>query len=126
MEKPRITISANIGRYELIAKTFENLEGAKAKKFMESVYEDMTDREVRELAEKYVEIIEKPRVEFDSKGPSGNIYHILGMVQHALKKQHRINDYNTLRDRVFDSKSYAEALKIVREYIDLIDIRGID
>ncbi len=126
MNKPKITISTNMGRYELIAKVLEKLEIAEAKMFMASLYEDMGNSDIRKLAEQYVEIVDKPRVEFDSNGSSGNIYHILGMAQHALRKQHRIADYNLLRDRVFESKSYKDALTIIREYIDLIDIRGIE
>lgn len=124
MQKTKITISASIGRYELIAKIHDNLDEVNAKCFMESIYEDMTDSEVRVLAEQYVEIIDKPKVEFDSKGPSGNIYHILAMVQHSLKKQHRLADYNILQDKVCNSSSYQDVLNIIREYIDLIDIQG--
>ncbi len=128
MQKPRIQLSGNKDRYEVIIKTSMALKenGIDYIKFFEEIYLDSDYKELLELAKQYVEIIEKPIVEFDSKGPSGNIYHILGLVQHALKKQHRITDYNTLRERVFDSKSYADALAIVREYVNLVDIRGID
>ncbi len=124
MQKTKMTIPTNIGRYELIAKVHNSLNEVNAKHFMESIYEDMTDSEVRQLAEQYVEIVDKPRVDFDSKGPSGNIYHILAMARHSLEKQHRIADYNTLRDKVCNSTSYQDALKIISEYIDLIDIQG--
>ncbi|MFI3167516.1 MAG: hypothetical protein R3Y32_05275 [Bacillota bacterium] len=64
----------------------------------------------------------KPIVIIYSKGDSGNTFHILGLCQKQLRKLHRINDYNEMRDRVFDSKSYADALKIIREYVDLVDM----
>lgn len=64
----------------------------------------------------------KPVVYFNSLGQSGNIYFVLGLVQRELRKQRRVNDYNELRDKVFNSKSYAEALSHIREYVDLIDI----
>ncbi len=67
--------------------------------------------------------IQKPRVEFDSQGASGNIYYILGLCSKALRKQQRINDYNQLRDNVFASKSYKDALVIIRKVIDLVDVR---
>lgn len=70
--------------------------------------------------------MKKERVEFDSNGPSGNIYHILGLVQRALKKQQRITDYNTMRDRVFECKSYKNSLEVIREYVDLVDMQGRD
>lgn len=64
----------------------------------------------------------KPVVYFQSKGESGNIYYILGMVQRELRKQRKINDFNELRDRVYNSHSYEEALSVIREYVDLIDL----
>lgn len=66
----------------------------------------------------------KPTVHFNSRGESGNIYWILGAVRTALRKQRRITEYNDLRDRVFASGSYQEALAIIREYVDLIDDDG--
>lgn len=65
--------------------------------------------------------IKKPVVEYNSRGPSGNIYAILGMVQTALRKQRRYTDYNNLRDRVFESHSYQEALDIISETVTLKD-----
>lgn len=59
---------------------------------------------------------------FDRHGPSGNIYYILGMAQKVMKKQRRYTDFNTMRDRVFESKSYEEALAIIAEYVKLIEI----
>jgi len=66
----------------------------------------------------------KPVVYFQSTGQSGNIYHILGLVQRELRKQRRINDFNELRDKVYSSKSYEEALSHIRNYVDLIDLDG--
>ena len=66
----------------------------------------------------------KPVVYFNSRGPSGNIFCILGMVQRELRKKRRINDFNELRDKVTNSHSYKEALSIIREYVDLIDLDG--
>ena len=58
---------------------------------------------------------------FDMNGPSGNIYYILGMAQRVMKKQRRYTDFNTMRDRVFESKSYEDALAIIGEYVNLVD-----
>lgn len=66
--------------------------------------------------------MDKEKVYFDSKGPSGNIYDIIGKAGIVLRKQHRQTDFNTMRDRVFQSHSYQEALTVIREYVDLIDI----
>lgn len=67
--------------------------------------------------------IQKPKVEFDSKGASGNIYYILGLCSKVLRKEQRITDYNQLKDDVFESKSYQDALAIIRKVIDLVDVR---
>lgn len=68
----------------------------------------------------------KPRVEFNSRGASGNIYHILGLVGTALRKQHRITDYNDIYFAVTNSGSYKEALEIIRQKIDLVDLDGLN
>ncbi|MCK9577460.1 MAG: hypothetical protein M0R51_16270 [Clostridia bacterium] len=64
---------------------------------------------------------EKAKVYYDSNGPSGNIYDILGKVGVELRKQRRQTDFNTMRDKVFEAKSYEEALTVIRGYVDLID-----
>ena len=64
----------------------------------------------------------KPTVSYHSRGRSGNIFWILGAVAKALNKQRRITDYNECRDRVFCSGSYGEALSIISEYVELIDL----
>ena len=64
---------------------------------------------------------EKAKVYYDSKGPSGNIYDILGKVGVEFRKQRRQTDFNTMRDKVFEAKSYEEALTVIRGYVDLID-----
>jgi hypothetical protein len=68
----------------------------------------------------------KPVIYFNSRGQSGNIFYILGMVQIELRKQRRINDFNNLSERVHNSHSYKEALSIIRDYADLIDLDGIE
>ena len=62
----------------------------------------------------------KPIVEYDPYGQSGNIYWILGAVSAIMRKQRRIIDYNNLRDRVFEAQSYDEALEIIGEEVTLI------
>ena len=64
----------------------------------------------------------KERVEFHSCGSSGNIYYLLGLCQSVLRRQQRIIDFNTMRDRVFDSESYEDALEVIAEYVELIDL----
>jgi len=66
-------------------------------------------------------MINKPKMEIDISGPDGNIYVILGKASQIMRKLRRINDFNELRDKVFASHSYSEALNHVNEYITLID-----
>lgn len=68
--------------------------------------------------------MKKPIVNFDSQGPSGNIFYILGLVRESLRKQRRIIDYNECWEKVQASGSYEEALRIIREYVELIDVQG--
>ena len=63
---------------------------------------------------------EKPVVEYDPYGHSGNIYWILGEVSAIMKKQRRIIAFNDLRDRVFEAQSYEEALQIIGEEVTLV------
>ena len=67
----------------------------------------------------------KPKVEFNSRGESGNIYRILGMVRTTLQKLHRITDYNEIYFAVTNCGSYKEALDIIRQKIDLVDLDGL-
>jgi hypothetical protein len=63
-------------------------------------------------------------IQFQSTKENGNIFWILGEVSAVMKKQRRITEYNTMRDRVFEAQSYKEALAIIREYVELIDLDG--
>lgn len=66
--------------------------------------------------------MKKPVLRYDSRGESGNIYWLIGALQQIMRKQRRITAYNSLRDRVFAAQSYAEALSIISEEVELIDI----
>ena len=68
--------------------------------------------------------MKKQIVTFNSMGPSGNIYYILGAAREALRRQSRYHDYNEMRDKVLSAGSYKEALAYIREYVDLIDKDG--
>lgn len=61
----------------------------------------------------------KPVVEYDPHGHSGNIYWILGEVSKLMRKQRRYTDFNNLRDRVFEAQSNDEALQIIGEEVTL-------
>ena len=63
----------------------------------------------------------KPIVEYDPRGESGNIFYILATVRNALRKQRRIKDYNDCWEKVQTCKSYEDALKVIREYVTLVE-----
>lgn len=63
----------------------------------------------------------KPIVEYDPNGPSGNIYYILAKVRYVLRKQQKIDEYNKLWEKVQDSKSYQEALGLIKEVVKLVE-----
>ena len=66
----------------------------------------------------------KPRIEFHSRGPEGNIYFILGKTRDALRHERRISDYNDMWERVQKSESSPAALAEIRKTVDLIDLDG--
>jgi hypothetical protein len=62
----------------------------------------------------------KPAVCFDSRGETGNIFFILKLCANSLDS----TSYLKLKEKVLNSKSYTEALGVIREEVDLIDLRG--
>ena len=68
--------------------------------------------------------MKKGRVEFHSRGQTGNIYYIIGMARDIMRRQSRIIEYNEMWEKVQNAHSYTEALKIISEHIDLVDLDG--
>ena len=66
--------------------------------------------------------MERPTIIYDSRGETGNIYYLIGQLQQIMRKQRRYTDFNNLRDRIFESGSYEEALAIIGEEAELVDI----
>ena len=66
--------------------------------------------------------MERPTIIYDSRGETGNIYYLIGQLQQIMRKQCRYTDFNNLRDRIFESGSYEEALAIIGEEVELVDI----
>lgn len=62
------------------------------------------------------------RVLFDRNAPSGNIFYILGMAYSGLLKLGKREEAQTMNDRVMTSGSYEEALKIIGEYVELVEV----
>jgi len=64
----------------------------------------------------------KPELQIDITGPDGNIYFMLIRTREVLRKKRRLNDYNILQAKVFNSKSYKQAVNEINQVVKLIDI----
>lgn len=62
------------------------------------------------------------RVIFNRTAPSGNIFYILGMAYSGLMKMGKQEEAQKMNDRVMESGSYEEALKIIGEYVELKEV----
>lgn len=67
-----------------------------------------------------------PSVTFDRKGPSGNIYSILGKASVALKLAGCANNAEAMIRMVKVQDSYEKALEVISEFVDLIDVTSDD
>lgn len=61
-------------------------------------------------------------VEFDRKGPSGNIFFILASAYGELKAAGRMDEYEEMNARVKASGSYDAALAVIGEYVELVEV----
>ena len=61
-------------------------------------------------------------VVFDRNGESGNIFAIMGKARQVMIIEGRKQDADHMITRVTHSGSYDEALEIIAEYVDLIDM----
>lgn len=58
----------------------------------------------------------KPRLQIE--GQDGNIFAVLGTASQVLKRNNLNQQAKEMTSRVFKSKSYSEALRIISDYID--------
>lgn len=65
---------------------------------------------------------EKQVLIYDSHGSDGNIFAILGRVGNVLRKEGRTSEYNELWNRVNQCESYNDALRVIDEYVTLVDV----
>lgn len=61
---------------------------------------------------------EKPCVKL--LGEDGNIYNLLGIVQGVMRRKHLTEAFNHMRERVYASHSYTEALSVIMEYVTVV------
>ncbi len=69
--------------------------------------------------------MKKGKIEFHSRGQSGNIYYIIAKAQETMRKQSRLMEYNEMWDEIQNALSYEEALKIIAGHIELVDLDGV-
>jgi len=67
--------------------------------------------------------MQRPEIRFSSRGPSGNIYWLIGQVRNEMQRQRRIAEYNDMWERI-QKTDYRGALAILREAVDLVDEDG--
>lgn len=72
--------------------------------------------------QKYEIVRSKMIITFDRNSPSGNIYSIISSAQQELKKHRPDFDFREITDIVYASENYNDALKIIDEYVTLIDL----
>ena len=65
--------------------------------------------------------MKKPVLRYDSRGPEGNVFWIIGQAQRLMKQNGRIAESKALWERVQNAGSYKEALDIIGEEVTLID-----
>ena len=65
--------------------------------------------------------MKKPVLIYDSRGPEGNIFWILGQAQRLMKRNGRIAEWKDIWERVQSAGSYEDALAIIGEEVTLRD-----
>lgn len=53
-------------------------------------------------------------------GEDGNIFNLLSIVSRKLKRNGQRDEAEEMRERVFKSNSYDEALMIISDYVEII------
>lgn len=65
--------------------------------------------------------MKKPTLVLNLTGPDGNVFIVLGRAINTLKRNGMEREAGELSQCYHQAHSYHEVLKIVREYVDLID-----
>ena len=70
-------------------------------------------------------IFRKVKVRINLRKCNRNIYIILGYVKTAMIKANKEEKYEKLWNKVVKSKTYDEALKIIKKYVKIIDTSNL-
>lgn len=68
--------------------------------------------------------MKKPTLVLDLSGHDGNVFIVIGKAINVLKSNGMEREAGELSQRYHQVHSYHEVVKIVREYVDLIDSSG--
>lgn len=66
----------------------------------------------------------RPVVYFSSSGATGNVYALLGAVRTELRAIKKGNLFDDIYARVMSCHSYVDAICIMGEVVDLVDVDG--
>lgn len=69
-------------------------------------------------------ISEKPKAAII--GADGNVFNLIGICSKSIKKAGYDKEANEMSERIFKSKSYDEALAIMCEYIEPVEVGGYE
>lgn len=53
-------------------------------------------------------------------GRNGNIFNIVGKVSKELEKNSQKKEASEMRNKVFESRSYEEALMVISNYVEIV------
>lgn len=66
----------------------------------------------------------KPKLRIDLRGQDDNIFVVIGRAAEILKRSNKRDEANEMKNRVIKQKSHASALKVINEYVQLIETKG--
>jgi len=71
--------------------------------------------------EKAINVVNKPKVFFESRGESGNIFALLGKVSQALNDDKAVDELW----KQIQQGTYTEAIQLIKQRVNLIDEDGV-
>lgn len=87
----------------------------------EQLYENKTvSKLIDYLQNKYLHV-DKPTVYFESRGESGNIFALISLVRKALRDDKKCD---ALWAKIKQG-SYAQAIELIKQHVNLIDADGV-
>lgn len=60
------------------------------------------------------------KIEVKLIGEDGNIFNLVGIASRALERNGQRSEASEMREKVFNSKSYGQALMIISDYVEIV------